>query len=139
MASMRNAFPSGNRLVFWKQWIYNSLATTIETRWNTPNVESSRQHNQVIQMESGNQSAPATFETHLNIPNVENGRQRKKVITRIKSAPVFRRDLSFINSCQRLVRGNSSTYSPSIVFSATVAPPNSNFVGRNSESNQAIV
>ncbi|KAG7946299.1 hypothetical protein I3843_14G032600 [Carya illinoinensis] len=56
MVSMRNAFPSGNRLVFWKQWIYNC-----------------------------NQSAPATFETHLNVPNVENGRQRKKVITRIKS------------------------------------------------------
>ncbi|KAG6677556.1 hypothetical protein I3842_14G033500 [Carya illinoinensis] len=80
LASMRNAFPSGNRLVFWKQWIYNcicihpsALGTTIETRLNTPNVE------------SGNQSAPATFETRLNIPNVENGRQRNQVITRIKS------------------------------------------------------
>ncbi|KAG6677568.1 hypothetical protein I3842_14G034100 [Carya illinoinensis] len=47
LASMRNAFPSGNRLVFWKRWIYNcicidpsALATTIETRLNTPNVES---------------------------------------------------------------------------------------------------
>ncbi|KAG2669403.1 hypothetical protein I3760_14G033300 [Carya illinoinensis] len=98
LASMRNAFPSGNRLVFWKRWIYNcicidpsALATTIETRLNTPNVES------------------ATFETRLNIPNVENGRQRNQVITRIKSvllrrlisvvlylwaAPVLRRDLS---------------------------------------------
>ncbi|XP_042958489.1 uncharacterized protein LOC122294094 [Carya illinoinensis] len=125
LASMRNAFPSGNRLVFWKQWIYNlvllsdichglkicwpfllrgicihpsALATTIETRLNTPNVESGRQHNQVIQMESGNQSAPATFETRLHIPNVENGRQRNKVITRIKSvtAVLLRRLISVV-------------------------------------------
>ncbi|KAG6670438.1 hypothetical protein I3843_Q064900 [Carya illinoinensis] len=105
LASMRNAFPSGNRLVFWKQWIYNricihpsALGTTIETRLNTPNVESGRQHNQVIQMESGNQSAPATFETRLRIPNVENGRQRSKVITRIKSvtAVLLRRLISVV-------------------------------------------
>ncbi|KAG6628692.1 hypothetical protein CIPAW_14G030900 [Carya illinoinensis] len=29
LASMRNAFPSGNRLVFWKQWIYNPIVKAI--------------------------------------------------------------------------------------------------------------
>ncbi|XP_040995168.1 uncharacterized protein LOC121241454 [Juglans microcarpa x Juglans regia] len=60
LASMRHAFRSGNRLVFWKRWIYSRIRI--------------------------DQSAPATFETRLNIPNVENGRQPNQVTT-IGSVP----------------------------------------------------
>ncbi|XP_040995174.1 uncharacterized protein LOC121241457 [Juglans microcarpa x Juglans regia] len=58
LASMPHAFPSGNRLVWWKQWIYSRI------RINDP-------------------SDPSTSETRLGIPNdVENGRQLPAVLLR---------------------------------------------------------
>ncbi|XP_035546318.1 uncharacterized protein LOC108979838 [Juglans regia] len=87
---MRHAFQSGNRLSFWKQWIYSRISidqsarSTYETPLNNPNdVENGRQRNILVTRQSG-----ATIEIYMNIPNVENGLQRNQV-TMLGSVPAL--------------------------------------------------